>query len=276
MPAYTVAIPVRDGQATIGEVIAAAKRQKPAPKSILVCDDGSKDESAAIASQAGANVLTHEKSLGLAAARNTLWKACRTGIIVYFDADAIAQPGCINALLAPFQNEKVGAAGGQGIEMGSRTFADRWRARTTPQSHGEKVIDDDWMVMGLCCAFRLAALSSVGGFDDQFTCCGEDVDVSLRLRREDWQLVYQPDAVVEHARSDNALGLLRQAYLHSHESARALNRQRESVGFLYRDTAGTLVYALKQGLKNLDGPAALLSVANLAARMAGLWIGQRR
>ena len=205
-----------------------------------------------------------------------LLEACRTEYLVFFDADAAPRPGCSAALLAPFADEPIAAVGGRGVEVGAATFADRWRARTTPQSHGDAPLDDDWMVMGLCCAFRVAALRQVGGFDPRFVQCGEDVEISLRLRAARWRLVYRPAAVVEHARNDSAWGLLRQAYRHSREAARALRLHGESPALLARLAREALRPALRRDLAALDAPAALLTAANLLARRTGLLVGARR
>jgi len=271
---YTVAIPVRDGAATVGEVLKAAAAQKPAPAKILVCDDGSLDDSACISCNSGAKVIFNERSCGVAGARNALFKTSKTEIIVFFDADAIPRPGCVAALLAPFADADVGAVGGRGVEVGDATFADRWRARHTPQSHGEERIDDNWMVMGLCCAFRREALDSIDGFSGRFACCGEDVDISVRLRQAGWRLVYEPRAIVDHARSDHVLGVLNQAFRHSREAARALTAHGLSTRQLEETTVRALLPAMTRDLKKLNAPGAVMSVANMTVRLGGLWVGK--
>ena len=58
MPRVTVAIPVRDGAATLGGVLAAVRAQRvDAEVEVLVCDSGSRDGSPAIAARHGARVL---------------------------------------------------------------------------------------------------------------------------------------------------------------------------------------------------------------------------
>jgi GT2 family glycosyltransferase len=272
---YTAAIPMRDGAATIAHVVRAAWGQSPRPARVFVCDDGSRDTGADSARRAGAEIVTHPRPLGLAAARNTLLNACVTDIIVFFDADAIPRPGCAAALLAGFQPRQTAAVGGRGVEAAYGTFADRWRAAHTPQSHGEAPLDDDWMVMGLCMAFRTEALRAVGGFDPRFRRCGEDVDVSLRLRAAGWRLAYRPDAVVDHARSDGAVSVLCQAWRHSRETARAFRTQDQSLAALRRDTWRALAPSLRQELRHLNGPAALLTATNLLIRQLGLLAGAR-
>jgi mycofactocin glycosyltransferase len=272
---YTIAIPLRDGAATIGHVVRASLAQFPAPIRVLVCDDGSRDTGARLAAAEGAAVLSHLAPRGLAAARNTLLAACNTEAIVFFDADAVPRPGCAAALLAGFSDPAVAAVGGRGAEAAYATLADRWRAAHTPQSHGDAPLEDDWMVMGLCCAFRVSALREVGGFDDTYRACGEDVDVSLRLRAAARRLVYRPEAVVDHARSDGAFGLLRQAWNHSRATARALAAHNRPVGELAAEARRAVWPAMTDAVRRLDAPDLALGAANLAVRLVALRLPPR-
>ena len=275
MTAYTVAIPARDAAATIAAVVRAAAAQLPAPARVLVGDDGSCDETAELARAAGASIVAADGA-GLAANRNRLWRASQTEIVMFFDADAVPRAGCAAALLGGFADERAAATGGRGIEAAAATFADRWRATHTPQSHGDKPIADDWMAMGLCCAFRRAALEAVGGFDERFAACGEDVEISWRLRQAGWRLPYRPDAIVDHARSDGLGGLLRQAWRHSRETSRALALHGQPLNPLFALTWRALSPALRREILHLDAPAAGLTAVNLAVRLAGLAMGAGR
>lgn len=276
MKGYTVAIPVFENAPTVGYVVRAALAQDPAPERVVVCDDSGGDDSGCVAREAGAEVVTHPENRGLAAARNTLLAACRTERIIFFDADAVPRPGCAAALLTALDDERIVAAGGRGVEVGAATFADRWRARVTPQSHGDGDLDDDWMVMGLCCAFRVEELRRVGGFDTAFTRCGEDVEISLRLRAQGGRLAYRPAAIVDHARNDGVGGLLGQAWNHSVQTARACRRHGYATGFAFRIAGQALGAAMRGDLRRLDWPAVLLSAANLVVRFAGLIYGRLR
>jgi GT2 family glycosyltransferase len=46
--------------------------------------------------------------------------------------------------------------------------------------------------------YRLSALKEVEGFDEDFFCYAEDVDLGFRLRLAGWLAIYVPDAVVSH------------------------------------------------------------------------------
>jgi GT2 family glycosyltransferase len=54
--------------------------------------------------------------------------------------------------------------------------------------------------------YRRDALLAVGGFDEDFFCYGEDVDLGFRLRLAGWKSMLVPDAVVRHVGSASSGG----------------------------------------------------------------------
>ena len=57
---------------------------------------------------------------------------------------------------------------------------------------------------GCACALRKAMLDEVGGFDEDFFCYLEDLDLGMRSRLAGWKSWYVPSAVVRHAKSASA------------------------------------------------------------------------
>lgn len=73
-----------------------------------------------------------------------------------------------------------------------------WR-RGYGTAREERVDVDE--VFGACAAaalYRVSALRAIGGFDDNFFCYAEDVDVAFRLRLKGYRCLYVPTAVVRH------------------------------------------------------------------------------
>jgi hypothetical protein len=94
-----IVIPVFDESATVARVVAAAGAHGP----VLVVDDGSRDDSGALAARAGAEVLRHSRRLGKAQALLTGLAAARrhgATAIVTLDGDGQHDPEAIPALLA--------------------------------------------------------------------------------------------------------------------------------------------------------------------------------
>lgn len=204
----TVAIPCYNGSKYIGAVIESLLRQRHPANEVLVVDDGSTDESAKIIERYSVRLLQHDSNRGLASARNTAIGAATGDIIVFIDADAVADAGLLAVLLSGYSAPEIGGVGGQGIEVSIRSPADRWRRKHASQSHGEKPRDVEFL-WGLCMSFRVDVLREIDGFDPTFRTNAEDMDVSLRLRKAGYRLRYLPDARVYHQRTDNEASLKR-------------------------------------------------------------------
>jgi GT2 family glycosyltransferase len=72
--------------------------------------------------------------------------------------------------------------------------------------HGQfDAVEDVPAFCGAAVLLRRSALEEVGSFDDSFFMYYEDTDLSLRLRRKGWRLVYTPEARVRHVHSATAV-----------------------------------------------------------------------
>src|SRR3954469_11490340 len=111
MAGYSVVIPARDAAPTLGRVLDALAAQEPAPLEVIVVDDGSTDETAAVAAQRGARVLSTGGGLFAGGARNLGWQEARGDAVVFLDADVVPAPGWgagVARALADFPGALVG------------------------------------------------------------------------------------------------------------------------------------------------------------------------
>lgn len=96
---------------------------------VIVVDDGSQDNTAQIAREAGAIVIQHEQNKGKAQAINTGLKHARdldASIVVLLDADGQHDPAEIPALIEPVQTDKADIVVGSRF-LGVRSRIPRWR-----------------------------------------------------------------------------------------------------------------------------------------------------
>jgi glycosyltransferase involved in cell wall biosynthesis len=109
----SIVLPAKNEAGAIGRVIAGVRGQFPDAE-IIVVDDGSTDDTAAIATSAGALVICHPYSMGNGAAVKSGARVARGSVIVFMDADGQHDPADIPRILAQFE---------QGFEMviGART-----------------------------------------------------------------------------------------------------------------------------------------------------------
>ena len=120
-------IPVFNEAETIGEVVAAARAHAP----VLVVDDGSEDESAAIARRAGAEVFRHPRRLGKGQAIRTGVAAARSrgaSVVVTLDGDGQHDPGDLAAVLGAARRTPGAIVAGSRLAEPSALEPDRLNA----------------------------------------------------------------------------------------------------------------------------------------------------
>jgi glycosyltransferase involved in cell wall biosynthesis len=89
-PLVTVVIPAHNAALTLGRALRSALAQRYRPLEILVIDDGSRDDTAAIAENFGApeiRVIRLPRNRGVSAARNAGAEAARGELVAFLDAD---------------------------------------------------------------------------------------------------------------------------------------------------------------------------------------------
>ena len=120
---HIILIPAFNEEQRIAAVIRGIKCALP-DADILVVNDGSRDDTAAAARQAGAIVVSHPFNMGYGVTIQTGYKYARDkgyDYLVQIDADGQHDPTCIPALLAPV------VAGEVDIAIGSRFLGNSYR-----------------------------------------------------------------------------------------------------------------------------------------------------
>ena len=123
MAGYSVVIPARDAARTLGRVLDALAAQEPAPREVIVVDDGSTDATAALAAKRGARVLSTGGGRFAGGARNLGWDEARGEAVVFLDADVVPAAG-------------LGRGRRPGAWPSSRARSSGARARSTPTRPG--------------------------------------------------------------------------------------------------------------------------------------------
>lgn len=181
----SVVIPTYNHARFLGEAIRSALHQTHPAVEVIVVDDGSTDDTAAVVAGFPGVRYIRQKNLGLAAARNAGFAACRGDLVVFLDADDRLLPNAIETgarVLAA--NPALGfSAGysrfvtGDGIELPTgqpvRAGGDAYEELLRRNS-----IRNPAMVL-----FRRGIVEAVGSFAPGADACA-DYDLYLRISRE--------------------------------------------------------------------------------------------
>jgi ABC-type multidrug transport system fused ATPase/permease subunit/glycosyltransferase involved in cell wall biosynthesis len=209
-PSVSVVVCARNAEDSIEECLASLEAVDYPRFEVIVCDDGSTDDTAEIAGRSGFRVLELPR-VGLAAARNAGVAAAKGEIVAFLDADAICHPDWPYHLVLSLEDDKVVATGGPNLPMPTDGLTEH-AVDSSPGRPSHVLIADDRAehVAGCNMAFRRKALTSIGGFDPVFTSAGDDVDVCWKLHDLGHEIAFSPAAQVRHRRRSTFLGYLRQ------------------------------------------------------------------
>lgn len=152
---------------------------------IIVVDDGSTDDTAAVAEAAGA-VCIRQPNRGLAAARNTGLRASMGRFLVFLDADDRLMPGALETGVAALETHPGCAlAYGRCVMMGPA--GEPWPTRCEPRvdrDHHAALLRRNLIWMPGMAIFRREPLLAAGGFAEEGIDAAADYDLYLRLSRE--------------------------------------------------------------------------------------------
>jgi GT2 family glycosyltransferase len=178
-------IPVRDDAARLARCLESIHAGTPPGTNveIVVADNGSTDNSADVARQAGATVLDLP-GMRLGELRNRAAQSSRGDVIAFVDADHEIGDLWIGSAFKWFDQPSIGAVGAPCHPPSPGTWVQRAydRLRRHPRSP-EPV---SWLGSGNM-AVRRAAFESVGGFDTKLETC-EDVDLCRKLRAAGYEI----------------------------------------------------------------------------------------
>lgn len=185
-------------------------------KELILVDDGSTDDTLAqmrtYEGRPGVTVLARRNG-GKASALNAGLLSAAGEIILFVDADGIFQHDTIERLLSAFESERVGAVCGSDSPVNLDRLLTRLAGLQTHVGTGFarralSVINCLPIVSGNLGAFRRSALEKTGPFREGFI--GEDLELTWRVHKAGYRVVFQPRARVRAETPSTIRGLWKQ------------------------------------------------------------------
>jgi len=193
----TLVIPGRDCERTIGPCLDSV-----APllgdgllEEIIFVDDGSTDRTAEIVARHPVRVIKGRGS-GPGTARNLGWRAARTPLIWFVDADCVAEDGALEVLLGHLEDPAVAGAGGSYGNMHPDSLLACLIHEEIVARHDRMPERVDFLAT-FNVVYRRSVLEQVGGFDERFL-KAQDAELSFRARKAGYSLGFDPRSRVRH------------------------------------------------------------------------------
>ena len=213
----SVIIPAKNAAKTLRECLQAVMQQENfqygQDYEVIVVDDGSTDNSAQIADEFNATVF-HQSNAGAAAARNAGAKIARGTVLAFTDADCAPSFTWLEDLIRPFQNPEV-----VGVKGVYRTHQTELTARFVQLEYEYKYARmRNQTAIDFIDTYSAAYCKDIfmlnGGFDESFKVPSvEDQELSFRLVRKGYRLVFEPSAVVYHYHDRNLSEYIHRKYV---------------------------------------------------------------
>lgn len=183
----------------LGQAIESALAQTYPNIEVVVVDDGSTDDSSAVAAAFGDRIrYIYQQNAGLSAARNTGVGAARGEYIALLDADDMVEPAYAERLLAALAQapNAVGAyCGFRFVDQDNKPQARIEQRTMAPEVlYGALLNGNYWVPESLLA--RRACYQAMGEFDTSLRAC-EDWDVWLRFSRH-YMLVGIDEALIRY------------------------------------------------------------------------------
>ncbi|MCX7634778.1 MAG: glycosyltransferase family 2 protein [Syntrophales bacterium] len=196
----------------LGPCLEAVLHQQGVNLEVLVVDNASTDDSAALVARQYPQVklMVNAINRGFGAANNQALPLCQGRYILYLNPDTVMADACLAVAVSYMDNHpEVGLAGlhilnPDGTDQPSIAYRYLNQRRTRGELAGlpGKIA----AVLGAAMIARRDVVKAVEGFDEDFFLYGEDEDLCLRIRRRGYQIGFIPEARVIHFHGQSERG----------------------------------------------------------------------
>jgi len=189
IPRISVIIPVYNGGSFLGEAVESVIRQSLRPFEIIVVDDGSEDDTAAVAQSYPQVIYFYQSNRGVSAARNSGIDLSTGSIVTFLDHDDLMVPDSLKNRIDYFiQNPQT-----QCLIAKHESFQDEAAGKQIWIRPDE--FDTAHYGFGYL-MFRRSLFEIVGKYNPEITMC-ENIELLIRAQKMGVPLAKFPEVVVK-------------------------------------------------------------------------------
>jgi glycosyltransferase involved in cell wall biosynthesis/SAM-dependent methyltransferase len=201
-----VVIPTFNHAHFLSDAIESVLAQTRPVDEIIVVDDGSNDDPAAIVARFKNVQLIRQSNRGLSAARNAGLRSCNTSYVIFLDADDRLLPNAIEASLAAIEAHPECAFVYGGYRLVSKDGRPITSGRSDPIDDARLAFLRGDPIAIHTVLFRRDRLLTLNGFDENLRRC-EDYDLHLRVIQK-YPIARHSTLVAEYRRHDENMSSL--------------------------------------------------------------------
>jgi GT2 family glycosyltransferase len=197
-PLVSVVVPVRNGEDVLGACLGALRASRYKKIELIVVDDGSTDRSAEIAGELADRVIRLGTCHGAAAARNRGAAAAQGEILLFNDADVLAEPDTVQKVVSGFQ-QRPEVAATFGLYRRTTIYSNFFSVFKNLIHHYTHLTSSEnaWTFWSGCGAIRRDVFRKMGGFDESYRAI-EDIELGYRLQQAGERIHLDKDLSVTH------------------------------------------------------------------------------
>jgi GT2 family glycosyltransferase len=210
-PCVSIIVVTFNSRAHFARLRASLEAQTEQRFRLIVVDNASKPDQRPLESDfPGAEILQLPENAGFAAANNLAARQAGTPFLALLNPDAFPEPAWLAELLAAaarwpdaasigstqFRDGAPGFFDGTGDEMFALGLP--YRSGYGRRAHALPPERETFSACAAAALYRTGPFLDSGGFDEDFFCFGEDVDLGYRLRLLGHAAIQAPRAVVHH------------------------------------------------------------------------------
>lgn len=173
-------------------------------REVIVVDNASGDNSVELvrAKYPQVHLIANTENRGFSKANNQATGNCTADLLHFLNPDTVVRPGCFQAIRTYMAaHSEIGLAGTAIVNPDNSHHPsieyDYPGVHYTRDEVSGLPGDIAWL-LGASIVARAEVMDRVHGFDERFFLYGEDIDLCLTVRQQEWMLGYIADAQVMH------------------------------------------------------------------------------